>query len=116
MRVRADDGAELDAEFTVEFDGRHLSLVLESAGGRTAGGGRSRNDQYVPALTLLARLRDRQAVLLATLVTSARVSGMPDSERAVVQGPLDLADVSDIERLRLDLTSAQGASDWPQVL
>ncbi len=114
MRVRADDGVELNAEFTVEVDGRYLSLVLGSAGGRTAGGGRSRNDQYVPALgLLLSRLRDRQAVLLAALVASARVSGMPESERAVVQGPIDLADVRDIERLRLDLTSAQGRVGLP---
>jgi hypothetical protein len=105
---------ELNAEFAVEVDGRHLSLVLESAGGRAPGGGRARNDQYVPALTLLlTRLRDGQAVLLAALVASARLSGMPESERALVQGPIDLVDVRDIERLRLDLTSAQGRIGLP---
>lgn len=108
MRVRADNGMELNAEFAVEVDGRHLSLVLESAGGGAAEGGR--NDQYVPELTLLlTRLRDKQAVLLAALVASARLSGMPESERALVQGPIDLADVRDVERLRLDLTSARRA-------
>jgi hypothetical protein len=89
--------------------------MLESAGGRTADSWRSRNDQYVPALTLLlTRLRDRQATLLAALVASARVSGMPESERALVPGPMDLADVGDIERLRVDLTSAQGRIGLPK--
>ena len=115
VRAQADDGVELNAEFVVEADGLHLRLVLESAGGRTAGSGRSRNDQYVPALTLLlTRLRDRRAILLAALVASARVSGLPESERALLQGPIDFADVGDIERLRLDLTSAQGRIGLPE--
>src|SRR6266480_354703 len=91
VRARDDDGGELNAEFAVETDGRHLSLVLESAGGRTTAGQRSRNDQYVPALTLLLnRLHDRHAVLLVALVASARLSELPESDRMLVPGPKDL--------------------------
>ncbi|MDA3642612.1 hypothetical protein LZ318_39185 [Saccharopolyspora indica] len=105
---------ELNAEFDVETDGTHLNLVLESAGGRTAGNERPRNDQYVPALTLLLiRLRARHAVLLSATVVSKRVAGLPEKDRALVNGPLDLGAVDDIDRLRLDLTSAQGRVGLP---
>jgi hypothetical protein len=114
VRTRDDDGMELNAEFTVEADEPYLSLVLESAGGRTTRGERPRNDQYVPALTLLLRrLGDRRAVLVSALVASARVSALPDSERALLQGPLDLASVTDFEQLRLDITTAQGRIGLP---
>jgi hypothetical protein len=114
MRARDDDGVELNAEFSVEADGPHLSMVLESAGGRSAGDGRSRNDQYVPALRLLLRrLRDRRAVLRSALVVSARISTLPESERTLVHGPLDLAAVTDVEWLRLKITSAQGRVGLP---
>jgi hypothetical protein len=106
---------ELNADFGVEVDGGYLSLVLESSGGRTAGADRPRNDQYVPALRLLlTRLRDRQAVLLSALVASARVSGLSEEERTLVTGPLKLTEVDDVERLRLDITSAQGRVGLPE--
>ena len=105
---------ELNAAFTVEADGPYLSLVLESAGGRTAGSERPRNDQYVPTLTLLLqRLGDRRAVLMSALVASARVSAVPESQRTLLYGPLDLADVTDFEQLRLDITRAQGRIGLP---
>ncbi|RSN24247.1 hypothetical protein DMC63_06815 [Streptomyces sp. WAC 05977] len=100
---------ELNADFGVEVDEGYLSLVLESAGGRTAGADRPRNDQYVPALRLLLeRLRDRQAVLLSALVASARVSGLSEDKRTLVKGPLKLSGVANVEQLRLEITSAQG--------
>jgi hypothetical protein len=114
VRARDDGGVELNAEFTVEADEPYLSLVLESAGGRTTGRERPRNDQYVPALTLLLRrLGDRRAVLVSALVASARVSAMPESERVILDGPLDLASVADFEQLRLDITTAQGRIGLP---
>jgi hypothetical protein len=114
MRARDDGGAELNAEFTVEAAGPGLCLVLESAGGRGRDGGRSRNDQYVPALTLLLRrLRERRAVLRSALVDSARASRLPENERTVLRGPVELAAVTDIGRLRLDLTTAQGRVGLP---
>lgn len=109
MRLRDAHGVELNADFGVEVDEGYLSLVLESAGGRTAGADRPRNDQYVPALRLLLeRLRDRQAVLLSALVASAWVSGLSEDERTLVKGPLKLSGVADVEQLRLEITSAQG--------
>jgi hypothetical protein len=114
VRARDDDGVELNAEFTVQADGPYLSLVLDSAGGRAAGSGRPRNDQYVPVLTLLLRrLGDRRAVLVSALVASARVAAVPESDRTLLRGPRDLASVTDFEQLRLDITTAQGRITLP---
>lgn len=109
------DGQELNAEFAVVRDGRHLSLVLESAGGRSAGLPRPRNDQYVPALELLlGRLRDLDAVLLSAVVASSRVAALPERDRALLPGLVDLADVADVEQLRLKITRAQGRVGLPE--
>lgn len=98
----------------MEADEPYLSLVLESAGGRAPGNGRPRNDQYVPALTLLLRrLGDRRADLVSALLASARVSAVPESERTLLQGPLNLVGVTDFEQLRLDITTAQGRITLP---
>ena len=114
VRARDDDGVELNAEFTVEADEPYLSLVLESAGGRTVRSGRPRNDQYVPALRLLLRrLGDRRAVLVSALVASARTSALAERERSLLQGPLDLGSISDFEQLRMDITRAQGHVGLP---
>ncbi|MFI7673244.1 hypothetical protein [Actinophytocola sp. NPDC049390] len=95
-------------------DGLYLSLFLESAGGRSAEVGRSRNDDYVPALRLLlARLRDVEAVVVAAMVASARLADLPENERALLDGPVDLADVPDVEELRLRITRAQGRVGLP---
>jgi hypothetical protein len=104
----------LNAEFAVVRDGRHLSLVLESAGGKTADAGRSRNDEYVPALRLLlGRLRDRNGVLLSAVVASSRLAGLPETERALLTAPVDLAEVTDLDELRLRITRAQGRVGLP---
>jgi len=77
VRAQDDDGVELNAEYMVQADGPHLSLLLASAGG--GNGPRGRNHQYPEALRLLLRrLGDRHAVLLAALVASARVSALPE--------------------------------------
>ena len=114
VRPRSDHGQVLNAEFAVVRDGRHPSLVLESAGGRTADAGRARNDQYVPALQLLlARLRDLKGVLLSAVVASSRSAALPEGERALLAGPVDLADVADVDELRLRITRAQGRVGLP---
>ena len=114
MRLRSDEGAELDAKYSVESDGDFLGVVLESAGGQTMVGQPSRNHEYVPALVLLLeRLRARHAVLQTALVVSARVAKLPESERQLVQGPIALAGVKDIEEFRRELTSAQGRIGLP---
>lgn len=113
MRLRTDEGTELDAEYSVAPDGEHLGVVLESAGGRTAAGP-SRNRDYVPALLLLLeRLRSRQAALHLALVVSARVAALPEDERVLLRGPLALGGVANLDRLRRDLTRAQGRIGLP---
>lgn len=62
---------------------------------------------------LLRRLGDRRAVLVSALVASARVSSVPESDRRLLQGPRDLASVTDFEQLRLDITTAQGRIGLP---
>jgi hypothetical protein len=46
VRARDDDGVELNAAFTVEADAPYVSLVLESAGGRTVGSDRPRKVRH----------------------------------------------------------------------
>jgi 5-methylcytosine-specific restriction protein A len=109
VRVRDDDGIELDAEFAVRADGPYLSLFLESAGGRGGANGQARNHQYVPALMLLlSRLGGHRAVLLRALVASAKVAALSEEARTVLQGPVEMAMVTDVDRFRLDLTTGQG--------
>ena len=99
----------------MEADGPHLSLMLESAGGREVGSERPRNNQYVTALRLLLRrLGDRGAVLMSALVASAPLAALPETERTVFHGPLNLAQVTDYEELRLRLTTPQGSVGLPQ--
>lgn len=96
-------------------DDRHLSLLLESAGGRSPGVSRPRNDQYVPALRLLlGRLRELNAVILSAVVASSRVAGLPESDRVLLPELVDLADVADVEELRLQITRAQGRVGLPE--
>lgn len=114
MHLRTDDGADLNAEFSVESNGDGLSLFLESAGGRGTGDGHPRNHEYFSALRLLLlRLQDLNAVLEAALVASARVKAMPERERSLLMSPLKLADVKDIDGLRLAITGAQGKVALP---
>jgi hypothetical protein len=80
MRVRTDDGVELNAEFGMEADGRALNLVLESVSGK--GSPRSRYHEYAPALRLLlARRGRRRAILMSAVVDSARITGQMESQR-----------------------------------
>lgn len=118
VRARRDDGVELNAEFAVEVEGAgsDFSVVLESAGGRTKDGGGARNADYVPLLRLLlGRLRDRNAVVRSAQVVSSRVLDLPESDRMVLPGPVDLARVGDVEALRRQITSGQGRVALPAV-
>lgn len=108
MFARDDNGDELNAEFSVVADGERLSLVMESAGGRGAGP-QPRNNQYNSALELLlARLRDRQAVVVSGVVASTRAARLPEEERSIVPVPINLADERDIEQVRKQITRASG--------
>lgn len=108
MRVADDAGDELNADFSVEPDGEHLAVVLESAGGRTADGG-VRNADYRPGLeVLLGRLSALDALLLDALVDSRQVRDLAEDERRLIAEPVWLGRGIDVSALRRRLTSGQG--------
>ncbi|MDQ2588449.1 hypothetical protein [Saccharothrix yanglingensis] len=103
-----DSGNMVNAAFSIEVEEGGLALVLESAGGRTAGGG-VRNADYRAALELLLRrLADLRAVLHEALVDSKQARKLTEVERRLLAGPLPLVPELDFRGLRLALTSAQG--------
>jgi 5-methylcytosine-specific restriction protein B len=109
MRAVDDTGAVLNAEFEIEPDQGRLALIMRSASGRSSGSPNGRNPQYNRALELLlSRLRDHGAVLEGGIVDSNRVQHLPESERTILESPVALADVSDIEEFRKKLGRAQG--------
>lgn len=101
------EGRILNANYTVEADSHGLSVILESAGGRTADGG-SRNPDYRKALRLLLeRLRDRKAVLVRAVIDSSKLTSLPETDRTVLEGPVVLVEQPDLDRVRLRLTASQ---------
>ncbi|WNV88760.1 hypothetical protein [Umezawaea sp. Da 62-37] len=108
MQATDDAGAVLDAEFEIEPDGDTLSLVLRSRGGRSSSSPKGRNPHYNPALELLlGRLRDLRAVLVGGFVDSTRTKNLSEAQRAIIESPVVLADVPDIEQFRRVLGRAQ---------
>jgi hypothetical protein len=104
-----DNGEVLDAEFSVVQDGGRLDLILESAGGASADRP-ARNTDYRTTLdALLARLRGLEAVIVDAVVDSryTRQARIPAAERRLIDSPIHLVDVDDLEVLRLQLTSRQ---------
>ncbi len=106
----SDDKDELlDAEYFVARDADSLALILESASG-PSGSRPARNTDYRRALAvLLTRLRNLDAVITDALVDSRATQrrGIKEAQRRLIQPPVRLADESDVEELRLRLTSAQ---------
>ncbi|WP_422754924.1 hypothetical protein [Micromonospora sp. WMMD708] len=102
-----DRGQVLDAEFSVEPDGNHLAVILESMSGRATGRA-ARNTDYRAALELiLQRLKDHRAVIETAIVDSQRTQLLPESSRSLISEPVRLVDVPDPHRLRRRLTNAQ---------
>lgn len=102
-------GAVLDADFHVEADGEHLALIMESSSG-ASGSRQGRNRQYNEALRLLlTRLGSMDATMMDALVDSRRTKqmGLPEQERSLVQVPIRLANVPDMEALRRQIGTAQ---------
>ncbi|MFG1607441.1 hypothetical protein [Actinoplanes sp. NPDC049265] len=109
MQLIDDRGVPIDAEYTAEVDGGHLAIVLESMSGKSAARA-ARNTDYRPALELLlARLRDLGAVVEAAVVDSLATQRrqIPEADRALLPGPVRLADEPDLPALRRHLTNAQ---------
>jgi len=109
VRTTDDNGVELNAKYTVEPDGDHLALVLDSAGGKVKNSPYSRNHQYATVLLLLLeRLRDLRAVIVSAVVDSDQVQHLDPALRSLISAPVDLVSRTDLAELRLELTSAQG--------
>jgi hypothetical protein len=82
-----------------------VALIMESRSGRAAGRP-GRNADYNPALTLLLeRLAQLDATLADALVDSRKTQalGIPEAERRLITGPVRLAQVPDMEALRVRL-------------
>src|SRR5436309_1940828 len=100
MNVVGDDGAVLDARFSVE--GQPLSLVYAAAGGRT--GVNARNRDYGRGLEIvLSRLRE-----IGVVITEIRVDSLVtrrlsiDQQRVTLRRhrlPLALTEITDIADL-----------------
>ncbi|MGY0004136.1 DUF3883 domain-containing protein [Micromonospora sp. I033] len=102
-----DRGRVLDAEYSVEPDGDYVAVILESMSGR-ADGRPPRNTDYRAALELLlARLKERRAVIEAAVLDSRRTQLLPESSRSLIREPVRLVDVPDPHALRRQLTNAQ---------
>lgn len=113
MRLFAETGSRLNAEYHVESDGRGLALVLESAGGK-ARGGRARNADYVVALRiLLRRLADREAVINSAVVDTPNTRVLSLREHSLIEGPVALGPDTDVNELRRRLTAAQARIGQP---
>ena len=109
MLTSDDSGQVLDAEYSVEREEGWLALILSSASG-PAGSRPARNTAYRQVLALLlTRLRELDAVIEDALVDSASTQrhGLEEAQCRLIDHPIRLADVPDIEALRLRLTSAQ---------
>jgi len=109
MRLTADDGRVLDAEYTAQADGPHVAVIVSSRAG-PSGSRPPQNPDYNPALTLLPeRLGQLGAVLAGALVDSrhTRALGLPESERRLIEAPVRLAAEPDMNALRLKMAAAQ---------
>lgn len=109
MYVVDDHGGALVAEYSVEADGGHLALIMESRSG-SSGSGVARNPDYNRALAvLLGRLGKLNAVLVDALVDSRYTQdlGLPEADRRLIPEPVRLALEPDPDALRRRLGTAQ---------
>ena len=108
-RLVDDHGQSLDAEYRVEADGGQLALILESRSGMS-GARPPRNPDYNRAETvLLTRLAALKAVLTDALVDSryTQQMGVPEADRRLIESPIQLARVADMDVLRRRMGAAQ---------
>ena len=106
-RVVADDGTVLDATFFIEDP--PLSLVYESAGGKT--GINARNRDYGRALPLvLKRLSEHGVTVTEIRVDSTVTRRLPSAQQRVnlrrYRLPLLLRSVKDLDDLKRDISTA----------
>lgn len=103
-----DTGMELNAEFSVERTGQGFDVVFESRGGVKRASGERRNTDYKPALILLlARMAESHLAIQQAWIASSKTEDIARERRRLdlrdYRYPVELAGVSDFDRLRLDL-------------
>lgn len=109
MYAYGDDGRQLDARYEVERDGGGLALILASASG-ASGSRPARNADYRSALLVfLQRLKELNGVIEDALVDSdeTRRRGVPEDERRIVNAPIELGGLADVDSLRKELQYKQ---------
>jgi uncharacterized protein DUF3883 len=105
VKVIRDDGVVLDATFSLTED--PLSVVFESAGGKT--GVNARNRQYSEGLTtILRRLADVDATVAEVRVESLVTRRLPVEQQRIRLArhalPLRIRDVVDFDDLKRDIS------------
>jgi Domain of unknown function (DUF3883) len=110
VNVVADDGTVMDAKFSIEE--RPFSLVYESAGGKTGVNARNR-DYRTGLLLILRRLATAGTVIAEVRVDSVVTRRLSRDEQRVElrrhPAPVVLAEVSDFDDLRRDISTAARA-------
>jgi hypothetical protein len=106
-----DDGKQLIAEYDVKPDGDQVALVLASSSGADPSGRQAaRNPNYRAALlVLLQRLRCLDSVIDDAFVDSetTRRRGLSEDERRIIDPPVKLCEVADLDALRKELQERQ---------
>lgn len=113
MKMMANDGSILDAEFRASLTNTGFDIVMKARSGPTAQRP-PRNPDYDKALQLvLERVSRINAVIRVAAVDSARTRLLPTADRTIrsdrLQYPITVRRGTDFESLRRDLTKPQGA-------
>jgi hypothetical protein len=109
VRVRDSSGQLLDAEYAVEAESAGLALIMQSRNGKY-GKQPPRNPDYNQALTiLLERLGSIHAILVDAFVDSQRTRGLglAETERRIIDRPVELWQEPDMNALRRTMGRAQ---------
>lgn len=111
--MRDDGGVELNAEFSVEPTTKGFDVILESRGGVVDASGKKRNTDYNAALILLlARMASLDLAIHQAYIASSTTNELTLEKRRLelreYPYPVELSDLTDFERLRLDLGFALG--------
>lgn len=121
MKMMANDGSTLDAEFRSSLTNSGFDVVVESRGGakrqrptKNPGQRPARNPDYNELLLLLLQRVSRiDAVIRVATVDSARTRKLPISDRTIrsdrLSYPITVEKGTDFGSLRLDLTKPQAA-------
>jgi len=119
LNVTDDQGNELDARFVLERTTCAVDIIIASRGGAGKATAAGRNTQYEKGVEiLLGRLAQWQVILNGVSVDSTVAQLLPmEARRLAARGfqfPLELAAVTDIRSLRLDIRRATIAFGQPE--